>query len=98
MCIGEYDAKVSGNYLSQGRLQKNYCGTVGIQWTARLMQAQSIGFLWFVLFIWLIWFIWLVSFNQKPDRPDKPNEQDSVYERCRFEPVMACLNTARRPK
>jgi hypothetical protein len=48
--------------------------------------------------IWFLWFIWLVSFNQKPDRPDKPNEQDIAYERCRFEPVMACLKTERRPK
>ncbi len=41
MGLGEYDTQVSGNDLSQRWLQKNYCGTVEIQWSARIGPQEN---------------------------------------------------------
>ena len=50
------------------RLRKNYCGTVEIQWSARLGQTRS------------VWSIWLVSCNQT-NQTDRTYQMDKICRR-----------------
>ncbi len=73
--------------------QKNYCGTVEIQWLARLGQLENTAQdartgrplrLWFIWLSWFVLFIWLVlNQTNQIDLIDKINQavltRDGLY-------------------